>query len=77
MPRRGARACSLDETTIRDDALEFLIDYVARMNLDNFIVRAKRRAVEKYQKREIWNRFNDDRRSCPAHRQEAQGDRLL
>ncbi|MCA1298066.1 DEAD/DEAH box helicase family protein [Stappia indica] len=52
----------LDERTIRDDALEFLIDYVARMNLDNFIVRAKRRAVEKYQKRESWNQLSDDKR---------------
>ncbi len=52
----------LDEKTIRDDALDFLIDYVARMNLDNFIVRAKRRAVEKYQKRESWNHLNDDKR---------------
>lgn len=57
------RACvPLDEKTIREDALEFLIDYVARMNLDNFIVRTKRRAVEKYQKRESWNLLNDDKR---------------
>lgn len=58
----GRERVPLDEGRIRDDALEFLIDYVARMNLDNFIVRAKRRAVEKYQKRESWNQLNDDKR---------------
>ncbi|MDO8359938.1 MAG: helicase-related protein, partial [Devosia sp.] len=52
----------LDETTIRNTALDYLIDYVAGMNLDNFIVRAKRRSVEKYQDRKSWETLSDEKR---------------
>ncbi|EEE47200.1 DEAD/DEAH box helicase family protein [Roseibium alexandrii] len=52
----------LDETTVRDEALNYLIDYVAGMNLDNFIVRPKRRSVEKYQQRDAWKTLSDDKR---------------
>ncbi|WP_448950227.1 DEAD/DEAH box helicase family protein [Labrys neptuniae] len=44
----------LDEKTIRDKALDFLKDYVAGMNLDNFVVRGKRRVVEKYKTSAGW-----------------------
>ncbi len=50
----------LDEKTIREDALSFLKGYVASMNLDNFIVRGKRRSVEKYQRADAWNDLTDD-----------------
>lgn len=41
-----------------------LFDEVSGMSLDNFLVRAKRRTVEKFQKREVWARFSmDDRES--------------
>lgn len=43
-----------DEKAIRRAALDFLKTYVASMSLDNFIVRAKRRLVEKYQAPEPW-----------------------
>jgi type I restriction enzyme R subunit len=60
-PGSGQRL-PLDEATIRDEALDYLIDYVAGMNLDNFIVRAKRRSVEKYQKADAWKNLSDDKR---------------
>ncbi|MBY5673592.1 DEAD/DEAH box helicase family protein [Rhizobium leguminosarum] len=49
----------LNEQTIRDEALDALQTYVAGMNFDNFIVRAKRRAVEKYKASEAWNELTD------------------
>ncbi|APH73423.1 DEAD/DEAH box helicase family protein [Aquibium oceanicum] len=42
------------EETIRAGALDFLKTYVATMNLDNFIVRGKRKLVEKYQAPDAW-----------------------
>lgn len=49
-----------NEQTIRSDALQTLQDTVGGLNLDNFIVRRHRRAVEKYQKSESWMLLNDD-----------------
>lgn len=49
----------LDENAIRDDTLDALRAYVAAMNLDNFIVRSKRRAVEKYKDPLDWNELTD------------------
>ncbi len=49
----------LDEQTIRNDALDALRSYVTAMNLDNFIVRNKRRAVEKYQSADAWQDLTD------------------
>ncbi|GLK84460.1 DEAD/DEAH box helicase family protein [Ancylobacter defluvii] len=49
----------LDEKAIRNDALDALRTYVAGMNLDNFIVRGKRRAVEKYKSADAWNELTD------------------
>ncbi|MCV9962701.1 DEAD/DEAH box helicase family protein [Pararhizobium sp. BT-229] len=47
------------EEKIRAGALEFLKTYVGTMNLDNFIVRGKRKLVEKYQAPEAWNTLSN------------------
>jgi type I restriction enzyme R subunit len=47
------------EENIRDAALDFMKTYVGTMNLDNFIVRSKRKLVEKYQSPEGWSDFSD------------------
>lgn len=47
------------EQKIRDGALDFLKSYVSSMNLDNFIVRGKRKVVEKYQAPEAWSTLTD------------------
>ncbi|WP_210495684.1 DEAD/DEAH box helicase family protein [Microvirga antarctica] len=49
----------LDEKTIREEALRTLKRHVAAMSLDNFIVRAKRRSVEKFQNDDSWNDLTD------------------
>lgn len=49
----------LDEQTVRTEALNALRSYVSAMNLDNFIVRGKRRAVEKYQSAGAWQDLTD------------------
>ncbi|RFZ81524.1 DUF4145 domain-containing protein [Shinella sp. WSJ-2] len=49
----------LTEQTIRDEALTALRTYVTGMNLDNFIVRGKRRAVEKYKGAGAWDDLSD------------------
>jgi len=40
---------------------------VASMNLDNFVVRAKRRAVEKFAKKEVWDNLSAEDRQELAH----------
>jgi type I restriction enzyme, R subunit len=50
------------EEKIRDSALDFLKTYVATMNLDNFVVRGKRKLVEKYQAPEAWSMLSDEMR---------------
>jgi type I restriction enzyme R subunit len=50
------------EDTIRAGALDFLKTYVGTMNLDNFIVRARRKLVEKYQAPEAWSSLSDTMR---------------
>jgi len=52
-----------DEKVIRDSALTNLRDAVASMNLDNFVVRGKRRLVEKYQSSQAWSDLTDDVRT--------------
>lgn len=47
------------EQKVRDGALDFLKSYVSSMNLDNFIVRGKRKVVEKYQAPEAWSTLSD------------------
>jgi type I restriction enzyme R subunit len=40
--------------------MHLLQTQVASMNLDNFVVRAKRRAVEKFAKKEAWEKLSSD-----------------
>jgi len=48
------------EPTLRDDTASALHSEVAAMNLDNFIVRRKRRFVEKYQEHDAWRALDKD-----------------
>jgi len=50
------------EDEIRADALKTLQEVVAGVNLDNFIVRQHRRAVEKYLKAEAWSKLDEETR---------------
>ncbi|SFI64602.1 type I restriction enzyme, R subunit [Phyllobacterium sp. CL33Tsu] len=50
------------EGKIRTQSLEFLKTYVGSMSLDNFIVRGKRRLVEKYQTEKAWSTLTDETR---------------
>ncbi|MBS0534655.1 MAG: DEAD/DEAH box helicase family protein [Proteobacteria bacterium] len=50
------------EDEIRADALATLKDVVGSMNLDNFIVRQRRRVVEKYGKAEAWAKLDEETR---------------
>jgi type I restriction enzyme, R subunit len=45
---------------LRGDAATVLREEVAAMNIDNFVVRPKRRLVEKYSQQESWRRLNED-----------------
>lgn len=58
----GASDPPPSEVDIRLSALKALQDTVAGVNLDSFIVRPHRRAVEKYRKPESWARLSDDAR---------------
>ena len=46
------------ETELRNETASVLHDEVAAMNLENFVVRPKRRLIEKYGKRESWVELN-------------------
>ncbi len=50
------------EQQIREGALDFLKTYVGTMNLDNFVVRTKRKLVEKYQVPDAWGTLSDEMR---------------
>jgi len=52
----------LSEADVRADALNVLQETVAGLNLDNFVVRQRRRTVEKYQKAEAWTKIDDESR---------------
>jgi type I restriction enzyme, R subunit len=52
----------LSEESVRADALGQLQETVAGMNLDSFIVRQRRRAVEKYRRPEAWLVLDEDAR---------------
>ena len=52
---------------LRTDVVSLLHAEVAAMNLDNFIVRPKRRLVEKYGKPEAWTTLKDDSLAELAH----------
>jgi type I restriction enzyme, R subunit len=51
------------EGEVRSDALQTLQATVAGLNLDNFIVRQHRRAVEKYRAPEAWEKIDDEKRT--------------
>lgn len=59
----GIDQAAPSEDNIRDDALKVLRDTVSSLNLDNFIVRQHRRAVEKYRTPEAWQSIDDEKRS--------------
>ena len=48
---------------LRQSVTDRLFDEVAGMSLDNFIVRPKRRFVEKFQARNAWERLGPDERA--------------
>ncbi len=48
------------ETEVRSLVAHCLHKQVASMNLDNFLVRAHRRSVEKFAKREAWSQLKDN-----------------
>ena len=48
------------ETQVSQMTRRLLFRHVASMNLDNFIVRAHRRTVEKFAKPEAWNQLTDN-----------------
>jgi type I restriction enzyme R subunit len=50
------------EPVIRDGALKTLQDTVTALNLDNFLVRQRRRAVEKYRDPQAWTPVTDEKR---------------
>jgi type I restriction enzyme, R subunit len=50
------------EAVIREDALKTLQDTVIGLNLDNFLVRQHRRAVEKYREPKAWLGIDDEKR---------------
>lgn len=51
-----------DERALRQYLAGGLHDEVAAMNLDNFIVRSKRRQVEAFQSEEAWEELSDEKR---------------
>jgi len=51
---------AMTEEHLRRELAELLRQQVAAMNLDNFIVRPKRRLVEKYAKSEAWSALNEE-----------------
>jgi type I restriction enzyme R subunit len=53
---------TLSEKQIRSNALDFLKTYVSTMNLDNFVVRTRRKLVEKYQTPDAWATLSDEMR---------------
>ena len=61
------RDSGLLEKDVRRRTVATLHREVESMNLDNFVVRPKRRLVEKYAKREAWNALPVEARSELAH----------
>jgi len=61
----GVEAAS--EYEVRRDIAALLHRETAAMNLDNFVVRAKRRTVEKYSQREIWDQLTPESLSELSH----------
>lgn len=46
--------------TFKSELIDNLFQNVSAMNVDNFIVRNKRKYVEKYKNKEKWNKLNDE-----------------
>jgi type I restriction enzyme, R subunit len=61
-PYAGAGKPPPSEAVIREGALKTLQDTVTGLNLDNFLVRQRRRAVEKYREPKAWIPIDDDKR---------------
>jgi type I restriction enzyme R subunit len=61
-PYSGAGEPPPSEAVIREGALKTLQDTVTGLNLDNFLVRQHRRAVEKYREPKAWVPVDDDKR---------------
>jgi type I restriction enzyme R subunit len=64
---RGPFGDPQDEQGVRDSAASALQQEVAAMNLDNFVVRTKRRLVEKYAEAKAWTDLSDDARQELSH----------
>jgi type I restriction enzyme, R subunit len=58
----GVSQAPPSEDEVRTDALKVLQETVSGLNLDNFIVRQRRRAVEKYRKPESWTSIDAEAR---------------
>jgi type I restriction enzyme R subunit len=58
----GAGELPPSEAVIRAGALKTLQDTVTGLNLDNFLVRQHRRAVEKYREPQAWVTIDDEKR---------------
>jgi type I restriction enzyme R subunit len=50
----------LDDAQLRDELAGFLHQQVAAMNLDNFVVRPKRKSVERFAKLASWHKLDAD-----------------
>jgi type I restriction enzyme R subunit len=59
---KGTDAPPPSEQEIQADALKTLHETVAGLNLDNFLVRQHRRAVEKYREPQAWLPIDDEKR---------------
>lgn len=53
----------LTDDQLRDEIAGHLHKTVAAMNLDNFVVRPKRKSVERFSKQESWKTLDDDSRT--------------
>ena len=59
---QGARETPPSEADINADARKTLQEIVTGLNLDNFIVRQRRRTVEKYREAQAWASIDDEKR---------------
>jgi type I restriction enzyme R subunit len=53
-------ALALNEDEVRLETINLLRDQVAAMNVNNFVVRPRRRAVERFARPEAWSELNED-----------------
>ena len=57
---QAAYGDQLSDAQLRGELAGLLHQQVAAMNLDNFVVRPQRKSVEKFAKREAWNKLDGD-----------------